>query len=55
MFPETGGRTLEEVEAIFNQGQVFTAWRVDKNAGKRTLDDILDKDPKNLKFHDEKY
>lgn len=55
MFPETGGRTLEEVEEIFNQGQIFTAWRVDPNAGKRTLDDVLDKDPKNMKFNDEKY
>lgn len=28
MFPETKGRTLEEVEEIFAQGHVFTAWKV---------------------------
>jgi sugar porter (SP) family MFS transporter len=28
MFPETKGRTLEEVEEIFAQGHVFSAWKV---------------------------
>jgi sugar porter (SP) family MFS transporter len=28
MFPETKGRTLEEVEEIFGQGHVFSAWKV---------------------------
>jgi len=28
MFPETVGRTLEEVEDIFAQGHVFSAWRI---------------------------
>jgi hypothetical protein len=35
MFPETAGRTLEEVEAIFEKGHRFTAWRVDRSVGLR--------------------
>ncbi|GJJ12899.1 hypothetical protein Clacol_007145 [Clathrus columnatus] len=53
MFPETGRRTLEEVEAVFEQGHVFTAWKVDPNAGRKTIDDIVGKDRKSS-FNDEK-
>ncbi|CAL1712087.1 unnamed protein product [Somion occarium] len=40
-FPETAGRTLEEVEEIFAQGHIFTAWKVDRNVGKKTVHDVL--------------
>jgi hypothetical protein len=37
MFPETAGRTLEEVEDVFNQGHVFSARRIKRDVGKKTL------------------
>lgn len=40
MFPETAGRTLEEVEDVFNQGHVFSAWKVKRDVGKKTLQDL---------------
>jgi hypothetical protein len=43
MFPETVGRTLEEVEDIFKQGHVFTAWKIGKDVGKRTLEEVTQK------------
>ncbi|KAF5372329.1 hypothetical protein D9615_009264 [Tricholomella constricta] len=43
MYPETVGRTLEEVEEIFQQGHLFTAWKIDKNVGKKTLDEVVAK------------
>lgn len=39
-FPETKGRSLEEMEAIFAAGNVFTAWRLPSELGKKTLADI---------------
>lgn len=42
MFPETAGRTLEEVEEIFAQGYTFTAWRVDRSVGRRTLKQVVE-------------
>jgi len=42
MFPETAGRTLEEVEEIFAQGNTFTAWRVDRSVGRRTLGQVVE-------------
>ncbi|KAI0259680.1 general substrate transporter [Gloeopeniophorella convolvens] len=42
MFPETAGRTLEEIEDVFAQGHMFTAWRVDRSVGKKTLDQIVE-------------
>jgi sugar porter (SP) family MFS transporter len=44
MFPETAGRTLEEVEDIFSQGHVFSAWKIKRNVGKKTLADVVHKD-----------
>lgn len=41
MYPETVGRTLEEVEEIFQQGHVFSAWAIDKNVGRKTLEDVV--------------
>ena len=40
MFPETAGRTLEEVEAIFAEGHVFTAWRIKRDVGTADLSQI---------------
>ncbi|GAA5915316.1 hypothetical protein JCM6882_005188 [Rhodosporidiobolus microsporus] len=40
MFPETKGRTLEEMEEVFNNGNAFAAWRLDSNVGKKTLADL---------------
>jgi Sugar (and other) transporter len=42
MFPETAGRTLEEVDEIFGQGQTFTAWRVDRSVGRKTLEQVVE-------------
>ena len=42
MFPETAGRTLEEVEEIFMQGNTFTAWRVDRSVGRKTLEQVVE-------------
>ncbi|GAA5939702.1 hypothetical protein JCM1841_002946 [Sporobolomyces salmonicolor] len=39
MFPETKGRTLEEMEDVF-AGNTFTAWRVNSSTGKKTLTDL---------------
>ncbi len=41
MFPETAGRTLEEIEDVFNQGHVFTAWNVKRDVGKKLLKDVV--------------
>ncbi|KAF8148046.1 general substrate transporter [Crassisporium funariophilum] len=43
MYPETVGRSLEEVEEIFKQGHVFTAWKIDKDVGKKTLAEVVEK------------
>lgn len=43
MFPETVGRSLEEVEEIFQQGHVFTAWKIGRNVGKKTLEEVVEK------------
>ena len=43
MYPETVGRSLEEVEEIFNQGHTFTAWKIGKNVGKKTLKEVVEK------------
>lgn len=42
MYPETAGRTLEEVEAIFAKGHTFTAWRVDRSVGLRTFEQVVE-------------
>lgn len=38
MFPETVGRSLEEVEEIFKQGHTFTAWKIPRSVGERHLE-----------------
>lgn len=44
MYPETVGRSLEEVEEIFKQGHAFSAWAIDKNVGKKTMAELMDKE-----------
>jgi len=41
MYPETVGRSLEEVEEIFQQGHVFSAWAISRNIGVKTLDQVV--------------
>ncbi|KAK0199886.1 general substrate transporter [Desarmillaria ectypa] len=43
MYPETVGRSLEEVEEIFKQGHVFTAWKIKKDVGRRTLAEVVER------------
>ncbi|KAF4609468.1 hypothetical protein D9613_012243 [Agrocybe pediades] len=43
MFPETVGRSLEEVEEIFQQGHTFTAWKIGRSVGRKTLDEVVEK------------
>jgi len=53
-FPETAGRTLEEIEDVFSQGHTFAAWKVKRDVGKRTLQDVKQQ-AKGASFeHDEK-
>jgi hypothetical protein len=42
MFPETAGRTLEEIEGIFEMGHTYTAWQVDRRAGLRALEQVVE-------------
>lgn len=39
-FPETCGRTLEEMEDVFGQGHAFAAWKVTRTTGVKTLDQV---------------
>jgi len=39
--PETAGRTLEEIEEVFAQGHVFTAWKIKRDVGKKTLEQVV--------------
>lgn len=43
MYPETVGRSLEEVEEIFSQGHTFTAWKIGNDVGKKTLQEVVEK------------
>jgi hypothetical protein len=43
MYPETVGRSLEEIEEIFNQGHTFSAWKIGKDVGKKTLKEVVEK------------
>ncbi|EJD07765.1 general substrate transporter [Fomitiporia mediterranea MF3/22] len=40
MYPETKGRTLEEIEDVFAQGHLFTAWKIKPTVGLKTLEDV---------------
>lgn len=39
-FPETAGRTLEEIEEVFSQGHTFAAWKIKRDVGKKTLQEV---------------
>ncbi|KAL8290405.1 hypothetical protein RQP46_002663 [Phenoliferia psychrophenolica] len=39
--PETCGRSLEEMDAVFESGHVFTAWKIKKDVGRKTLEQVL--------------
>lgn len=41
MYPETVGRSLEEVEDIFNEGHVFHAWKIGRGVGRKTLEEVI--------------
>jgi hypothetical protein len=41
MFPETVGRSLEEVEEIFKSGHVFTAWKIGRNVGRKDVAGVV--------------
>ena len=43
MYPETVGRSLEEVEEIFNQGHTFSAWKIGKDVGKKMSKEVVRK------------
>lgn len=32
---------MEEIEDVFAQGHVFSAWKVSRHVGKKTLDDVV--------------
>ncbi|KAF4566476.1 hypothetical protein EYR36_011903 [Pleurotus pulmonarius] len=53
MFPETKQRTLEEVEEIFTQGHLFSAWKIGSEVGSRTVADV--KQPTDEHSVDEKH
>ena len=40
MYPETVGRSLEEVEEFFSQGHMFTACKI---VAKKTLEEVVEK------------
>ena len=40
MYPETKGRTLEEIEEVFGQGHMFSAWKIKSTVGLKTLEDV---------------
>lgn len=40
-FPETAGRTLEEVEEIFDQGHAFSAGAITRDVGKKTINEVV--------------
>ena len=41
MFPETAGRTLEEIEEVFEQGHIFSAWAISRGVGQKTLEQAV--------------
>ncbi|TEB26103.1 glucose transporter [Coprinellus micaceus] len=41
MFPETVGRSLEEVEEIFKSGHVFTAWKIGRDVGRKDVAGVV--------------
>ncbi|KAI0706643.1 general substrate transporter [Earliella scabrosa] len=57
MFPETAGRTLEEIEEVFAQGHTFAAWKIKRHVGQKTLEQVkaeVKHDVHETELHDEK-
>ncbi|KZW04136.1 general substrate transporter [Exidia glandulosa HHB12029] len=52
MFPETCGRTLEDMEDIFGQGHVFQAWKIKRTVGVKTLDQVAHEKPTTTHIED---
>lgn len=40
-FPETAQRTLEEIEEVFAQGHVLSAWKIKRDVGMKNLHEVL--------------
>lgn len=40
-FPETAQRSLEEIEEVFAQGHVFSAWKIKRDVGMKNLHEVL--------------
>jgi len=40
MYPETKGRTLEEIDEVFDQGHTFTAWKIKTTHTPKTLAEV---------------
>jgi len=53
-FPETAGRSLEEIEEVFNQGHVFTAWKIDRSVGQKTLHEAIQRKEQVDKDYDDR-
>ncbi|OCB89303.1 general substrate transporter [Sanghuangporus baumii] len=53
MYPETKGRTLEEIEEVFCQGHMFAAWKVKSHVGLKALEDVK-RQAKTVELTDEK-
>ncbi|KAH8792959.1 hypothetical protein DL96DRAFT_1483595, partial [Flagelloscypha sp. PMI_526] len=41
--PETVGRSLEEMDEVFAVGHTFSAWKIGKDVGKKSVADVLEK------------
>ncbi|KIK51127.1 hypothetical protein GYMLUDRAFT_50748 [Collybiopsis luxurians FD-317 M1] len=54
MFPETVGRTLEEIEDVFAEGHTFSPWKIGKDTGKRTLAQVVHQKKEHSDSFDEK-
>ncbi|KAL4073580.1 general substrate transporter [Scleroderma citrinum] len=53
-FPETAQRTLEEIEEVFKQGHIFSAWKIGKDVGKKNLREVLADKAEKVSYHDTK-
>lgn len=49
--PQTKGRTLEEIEDVFAVGHTFTAWKVGKDVGKKTIEEVVGRRPQAGSVH----